>query len=60
LTEGPLADDHEHSLTLEILLFLSLVNTATAVAEAIATGYILAYIYKVRPDMLAVKVKNQQ
>jgi cobalt/nickel transport system permease protein len=62
LTEGPLADAHEHedALTPESLLFLSLINIATAAAEAIATGYILAYIYKVRPDMLALGIRTEK
>lgn len=43
---------------LSYLSIIAIANLVMAVIEAFVTGYIVAYIYRVRPDMLGVRNKK--
>lgn len=52
---GAEAEAHEHGALLENLLLLAAINEVAAVLEAVVTGFLVAYVLRVKPDLIGGK-----
>lgn len=52
---GVEGDALEHGALLENLLLLAAINEVAAIIESVVTGFLVAYILRVKPDLIGVK-----